>query len=109
LILKKATTSLLYRLNNTGNWNVVGNQRNITMSNLPPGSYLLQLRASGKPGVEKIRELSFVIHPPFWKAIWFISLVALLLAVCIYFLYRRTYSAYQAKGKYRQATFPKQK
>jgi hypothetical protein len=86
---EKSNYQFAYRLNNTGNWNIVGNQRNITISNLPPGSYLLQLRASGKPGVEKIRELSFVIHPPFWKAIWFISLVALLLAICIYFLYRR--------------------
>lgn len=86
---EKSNYQFAYRLNNSGNWTAMGNQRSINLSNLPPGDYSVQLKASGKPGVEKVRELSFIIHPPFWKTIWFISIVALLFAIGVYFLYRR--------------------
>ena len=86
---EKSNYQFAYRLNNSGNWNLIGNQRSINLSNLQPGSYSVQLRASGKPGIEKTKEFFFVIHPPFWKTIWFVSLIALLFAMCIYLLYRR--------------------
>jgi len=86
---EKSNYQFAYRLDNSGNWTVVGNQRSINLSNLPPGNYSVQLRASGKPGIEKTSELSFVISSPFWKTGWFVSIVAFLFAICIYFLYRR--------------------
>jgi len=86
---EKNNYQFAYKLNDAQDWTLIGNQRSINLTNLPPGDYSVQLRASGKPGVEKIKQFSFVINPPFWKTIWFIGLVALLFAICIYFLYRR--------------------
>jgi hypothetical protein len=85
---EKSNYQFSYRLNNTGNWNLIGNQRSINLSNLSPGSYGLQLRASGKPGIEKIEEIIFTIDPPFWKTTWFISMVSVVVALCFYILYR---------------------
>jgi ligand-binding sensor domain-containing protein/two-component sensor histidine kinase len=86
---EKSNYQFAYRLNNSENWNVIGGQRSINLSNLPPGNYSVQLKASGKPGLEKTKEFSFVVQSPFWKTTWFISIVALLFALTIYFLYRR--------------------
>jgi ligand-binding sensor domain-containing protein/two-component sensor histidine kinase len=65
-------------------WIVVGDQRNISLSNLEPGSYTIQMRAMGKPGVEKIKELQIVIRSPLWKTPWFIALAAILIGTVIY-------------------------
>jgi len=59
---EKSNYQFAYRLNKEGNWTVIGNQRNIILSNISPGSYALELRASGKPGIEKIKKLSFVTY-----------------------------------------------
>jgi hypothetical protein len=65
-------------------WINLGDQRNINLSNLQPGTYTIQIRASGKPGVEKIKELQVVIRSPLWKTPWFITLVILLFGGTIY-------------------------
>ncbi len=70
-------------------WIVTGDQRNLNLSNLPPGSYTIQLRATGKPGVEKIKELQVVIRSPLWKTPWFIALVTLLIGAIIYWQVRK--------------------
>jgi two-component sensor histidine kinase len=85
----KSNYQFFYRLNAADGWNPVGNQRNINLSSLSPGKYQLQLRASGKPGVEKTKSFLFIIKPPLWLTGWFISLVASLLACVLYFVYRR--------------------
>jgi ligand-binding sensor domain-containing protein len=85
---EKCNYQFAYRLNNVGNWNGVGNQRSINLSNLAPGEYSIQVKASGKPGIEKRKELFLVIRPPFWKTWWFISGVTLLLIAIVYFSFR---------------------
>jgi len=85
----KANYQLYWRLNKGENWNGLGNQRRINLSNLPAGDYTVEIKASGKPGVEKLKTFSFSVRPPFWKTIWFISLSVLLIGSIIYFLYRR--------------------
>ncbi len=88
----KSNYQFAWRLNNTDNWNVMGSQRNINLNNLPPGNYTLEVKASGKPGIEKTKTFSFTIKPPLWKKTWFISLAALLIAAGIYVIYRRRVS-----------------
>ncbi|MBC7886903.1 MAG: histidine kinase [Ferruginibacter sp.] len=85
----KSNYHFFYRLNKSDNWNPIGNQRNINLSNLAPGKYMLELKALGKPGVEKLKSFTFIIKAPFWKMAWFISLVAILLGSIIYYAYRR--------------------
>ncbi len=85
----KGNYQFAWRLNKAENWNAIGSQRSITLPNLPPGEYMLEVKASGKPGVEKTRTLSFTIQPPFWKKLWFIAAAVLLLGGSIYIVYRR--------------------
>ena len=70
-------------------WINLGDQRNINLSDLQPGTYTIQIRASGKPGVEKIKELQVVIRSPLWKTPWFIALAALLIGVVFYWQIRK--------------------
>lgn len=86
---EKSNYQFAWRLNGSANWNNIGNQRTINLNNLPPGNYTLEIKASGKPGIEKTTNLRFTIRSPFWKTYWFISLALFLTAILIYFLYRR--------------------
>jgi len=70
-------------------WINLGDQRAINLSNLQPGTYTIQIRASGKPGVEKMKELRVVIRSPLWKTPWFIALVALVIGVMVYWQIRK--------------------
>ena len=84
----KSNYQFAYRLQETEPWTAIGRQRDITLSNLPPGVYSLQLRASGMPGVEKLVAVPFSIRPPFWKTAWFIAGAILFLAGGIYAVFR---------------------
>jgi hypothetical protein len=77
-----------YRLDAANPWILVGDQRSINLSNLQPGKYTIQVRATGKPGIEKTKEVQVVIRSPFWKRPWFVALVLLLFGTAIYLRYR---------------------
>jgi LytS/YehU family sensor histidine kinase len=49
---------------------------------------LIRLKATGKSGNEKTKELMLVIQSPFWKTVWFRIVCGLLLAGLLYYLYR---------------------
>jgi len=85
---EKSNYQFSYRLDSSNTWIVVGDQHNINLSNLNPGTYTIQLRAIGKPGVEKTKELQVIIRSPFWKTPWFITLAVLFIGTMIYLRYR---------------------
>lgn len=63
-------------------WNYVGNKQSATYTNLDPGHYTLQVKASNNVGIwnEQGAELSLEILPPFWQTWWFTLAVVLLIA-----------------------------
>lgn len=63
-------------------WNIVGNQRKATYTNLPAGTYTLQISASNNDGKwnEEGTTLTIVIHPPFWKTTTAYTLYLILLS-----------------------------
>ncbi|MDX2304368.1 MAG: two-component regulator propeller domain-containing protein [Microscillaceae bacterium] len=71
--------------------NYTYNRRLVTYTNLDPGNYTFQVRASNNDGVwSKIKSLKIYIRPPFWQTWWFritATLIGLSLAYAIY-LYR---------------------
>jgi hypothetical protein len=77
-----------YKLNNSDTWLNPGEQRTITLTDLPSGKYSLHLKAIAKSGIEKNKEFDFSIAPPFWKTPWFIILAVLLVTGGIFSLYR---------------------
>jgi len=80
--------SFAYRLNDNSSWINLGHDRDIVLSGLAPGPYKLELKATGKNGMEKFSDLDFFLAPPFWKTTWFKITVSLLLATLLSYLYR---------------------
>ena len=78
-----------YNLNGgDSSWTPLGNQSELFFYSLPPGTYLLKVKAvdgSGNPVSDRI-ELSFIINSPFWKTWWVITLGILAASGLIYFL-----------------------
>ena len=70
-------------------WNISKN--NIaSYTNLAPGKYRLLVKTSNSSGwwTPRPSVLTFIIHPPFWKTGWFISLIILSVLGALYLLYR---------------------
>ncbi|MGZ8558583.1 MAG: histidine kinase, partial [Chitinophagaceae bacterium] len=78
-----------YKLNEDENWTSLNEQRNINLTALSSGRYHIQLKATGKSGEEKLKEIGFEINPPFWKTIWFLAGCGLLITGTLYYVYRR--------------------
>ena len=53
-------------------WIRAASNQNISYAKLPPGDYILQVRAtnSAKEGPYATRSLSIVILPPWWQSVW---------------------------------------
>ena len=72
-----------------GEWTMV-TERNFVTYNLQPGSYNFKVEAEGNNGIwsKTPASFKFIIHPPFWKTAWFITLCTLLVITLFYFLYQ---------------------
>lgn len=73
-------------------WNYSTNSEAV-YTNLDPGDYIFQLKASNNDGVwnEDLLELKITKHPAFWQTIWF-KLGSLLSMFCLIFLGTRWYN-----------------
>jgi signal transduction histidine kinase/ligand-binding sensor domain-containing protein/DNA-binding response OmpR family regulator len=73
-------------------WNYVGNKRTATYTNLNPGKYVFQVKASNNDGIwnETPVQVKIIITPPYWNTWWFNSLSILAVAgsVCSYYWIR---------------------
>ena len=71
-------------------WINDGHRNFVTYTHLDPGQYVLRVRASNSDGVWNSAGVSIPIRitPPFWKRLWFLGLVALMVALVIYGLHR---------------------
>jgi signal transduction histidine kinase/ligand-binding sensor domain-containing protein/DNA-binding response OmpR family regulator len=87
-----STINYSYRLIGFDNkWiNVSADRRFVSYTNLSPGKYRLQIRCMNPSGEwsGNISEMEIVIHPYFYKTVWFISLAILFLIACIVQFYR---------------------
>lgn len=81
-------TRYAYRIyNRDTTWIDLGNNRNVTLTNLSPGRYVFQARATDSYGRwgSKTVEMVFVISPPWWASVWaYGAYLALALAVLYY-------------------------
>jgi ligand-binding sensor domain-containing protein len=71
-------------------WNYVGTKRSVTYTNLDPGKYIFRVKGSNNDGVwnEEGVSVPILITPPFWKTIWFYSLILIVVAGIGFGLYR---------------------
>jgi ligand-binding sensor domain-containing protein/signal transduction histidine kinase/DNA-binding NarL/FixJ family response regulator len=77
-------------------WQQIGNQRLVNFTNLPPGNYSFQIKASNDNQLwsDQIREVSLIVLPPWWRTWWayaiYISLaIVMIMAVLRLWEYRR--------------------
>lgn len=71
-------------------WNVIGNERVVNYSKLPPGDYIFKVRATNNilNWGESFSQLSIRIIPPYWRAWWAYTIYLLLLAALLYLFFR---------------------
>ena len=82
-----------YRLEGfDNNWNNIGNRNTATYTNLPPGEYTFDVKATNNNGLknEKEASLKIIIIPAFYQTWWFRAAVVLgiLLTVVVFFQMR---------------------
>ncbi len=71
------------------NWIDAGNKRIVTYTNLDPGNYEFKVKGTNSLGIEnpKIKTIAFIIHPPFWKRLWFLIGLGLIISLAVIFIY----------------------
>ena len=74
-----------YQLENFGHgWNNIGTDHKAYFFNVPPGHYILRIRAINSEGTITEKTLSIIILPPWWKTWWAYCLYAFLIGGCIW-------------------------
>ncbi len=60
-------------------WTQLGTRRDVTFTNLDPGVYTLEVRASNNDGVwnQDGLALQVIVEPPFWRTWWFTAVAVL--------------------------------
>jgi ligand-binding sensor domain-containing protein/two-component sensor histidine kinase len=71
------------------NWIKANENQEAVYTYLPPGDYTFKVKAISRDGIESNNITSFGIHitPPFYKAWWFLVLLALLVGAVCYYIY----------------------
>ncbi|MFZ4057835.1 MAG: triple tyrosine motif-containing protein [Ferruginibacter sp.] len=83
------------------NWVYMGTSRKVAYNNLNAGKYRFLVKSCNSSGIWSEQEASFefIIHPPFWKTIWFMLLTFLMVVTIVYFIYQ--YRLSQIKKYYK--------
>jgi two-component sensor histidine kinase len=70
-------------------WSDYSSRRFVSYNSLPPGKYIFKVRAKivNNYNEEPTTQYAFIIIPPFYRTIWFVVLVILLLSSISYFIY----------------------
>ncbi len=78
-----------YRLNGfEKNWNTTGVlNRRATYTNLEPGKYTFEIRATDKGMYSQPRQLTIIIRSPWWSSTWFKALYTLAFLLVLYLVY----------------------
>jgi ligand-binding sensor domain-containing protein/signal transduction histidine kinase/DNA-binding response OmpR family regulator len=95
-----------------GKWLNVGQERKFVGSNLPFGSYTLQIRANNSnKNWEKspVKEIQIIIHPPFYLSSWAFLCYFIVLLLATFVCYRFFSIRLQEKNAVRIANIEKEK
>lgn len=86
------------------NWRYVGNKGEVQYANLAPGKYSILLKAANANGdfTNQNISINFIIHPPFWRTMWFIVLIVVTISLLIFWLFKRRLFVVKKKIELRQ-------
>jgi len=91
-----------YRLvGSNDRWIRAGSDRSATYTDLPPGSYTFQVRASNNDGVwNRVgTSLAITILPPWWRTRWAYALYALAILATLYWIRRHEMNRLRLKAR----------
>lgn len=82
-------------------WNYIGNRHFANYTNLSPGKYTFQVKASNNDGIWNTTgaSLNIIITPPFWQTWWFKMLMILFIFAIIYTVYKLRIRSIEAQKK----------
>lgn len=82
-------------------WNYVGQQRKATYTNLNPGEYTFEVKATNSDGIwsSSPATIKIIIIPPYYMTWWFRVIVFIIFCLAIYGYYRYRLYAIKAKQK----------
>ena len=82
-------------------WNYIGASRNGRYTNIPAGSYTLQIIATNSDGIwnEDGALLDIKVVPPFWETWWFIGLVTIFIMGSVIMGYRLRIRSIKSRSK----------
>jgi len=82
-------------------WNYIGSSRNGRYTNLPAGSYTLQVIATNSDGYwnDNGASLEIKVVPPFWETWWFIGLVTIIVMGSVISAYRLRIRAVESRSQ----------
>lgn len=86
-------------------WSPVGKERKANYTNLAPGTYFFEVKASNNDDIwnENPASIKIIITPPFWNTWWFKAAIALTLAAAafIFLYFKRRYELQKLEEKKR--------
>ena len=88
-------------LQNDNDWHYVGNQRSAAYTNLAPGHYTFEVKASNNDGIwtNTPRTLNVTVLAPPWRTWWAYILYSIAVGLLLYFIYYYLYSTAALKHK----------
>jgi len=101
-----------YRLKGlSDHWVLLGNERKVTFTKLPPGSYTFQAKGSNGDGAwnEEGASVRFIIIPPWWQSLWAKGLYLLSIAGLLWLLYRWRTLAQRRRIRWQQKELEREK
>jgi ligand-binding sensor domain-containing protein/signal transduction histidine kinase/DNA-binding response OmpR family regulator len=109
------TSTINYQIRLLGmdeKWRNVGQERKFVGSNLPSGTYTLQIRANNSnEGWEQtpVKEIKILIHPPFYLSLWAFLCYFIVLLLALHLWYRIFSIRLREKNAVRIANMEKEK
>jgi ligand-binding sensor domain-containing protein len=91
-----------YLINSDTAWKNI-NERELSLINLAPGDYTIQIRAANiHHSWSKPITWQFHIQTPFWRKAWFIVFCISVIALSVYFIIRRQLNSVRTKAQLKQ-------
>ena len=96
-------TNYYYRLDGVDkDWVNGGTKRFANYTDLQPGEYTFKVRAENANTAEEITSFKIIIVPPFWQTLWFISACIALIALSVYWIFRRRVNTIRHEAQMKQ-------
>jgi len=82
-------------------WSELNDQTSVTLTNLSGGWHAIQVKlfSINNHWPQQVKTIRIYIQPPFWKTVWFIVLMACLVAGAIFIIYKERINAVRKKER----------